>query len=437
MRIIAAVHTAHTIPNSSLWIIDAATGQKNKLETKGDAIYPNWSPNGFRIAYWFVGDGKLGEIATISPATGDITIITEDASTDWNPVWSPDGKYLYFASDRSGNMNFWRVAIDEKTGKISGSPESVPTPSKYCRHLTFSRDGKRIGYVRYESQSNLQTINFDSQTGKTTGEINWVTRGDRELGNPDLSPNGGEFVARYPTRTQEDLVVFNRDGSNWRTLTNDKFLERVPSWSPDGKKIAFHSNRSGKQQIWFISPDGANSQQITFSEKTGVNYAVFSPDGARLAFTEIDDKLLKPFILDLNKSWQEQTPEPLPPIPNYAGSFAVRDWSNDGEKLLVLFFESDGDENGIGIFNLKTSTYEKMTETGSSPVWLNDNRRFIFNDKKGIFLGDSQTKKITEILKPSAYEIQHPNISPDNKTIYFRYLQVEADVWLLDTSENQ
>lgn len=62
-------------------------------------------------------------------------------------------------------------------------------------------------------------------------------------------------------------------------------------------------------------------------------------------------------------------------------------------------------------------------------------RYFIYSDLKGIFLCDSETKKTTEILKPSAYEIQGANISADDKTLYFRYLQVDADVWLIDASQ--
>ena len=66
---VADVATGHTIPNSSLWVIDVETGNKKMLDTKGDAIQPSWSPNGQRIAFWFVKDGRLGELATI-PADG-------------------------------------------------------------------------------------------------------------------------------------------------------------------------------------------------------------------------------------------------------------------------------------------------------------------------------------------------------------------------------
>jgi serine/threonine protein kinase len=430
----AAIHTVHSVPNSSLWVINVADGKKQRLETKGDAIMPNWSPNGDRIAFWFVADGKLPEIATVPASGGEPVVIASDAASNWNPVWSPDGKYLYFASDRSGNMNLWRVAIDEKTGAQLGEPESVPTPSKYCRHITFSRDGKTLAYVRYESQSNVQSIAFDPKTLKISGEINWITRGDRELGNPQLSPNGEQFVARQPTRTQEDLVIFDKNGENWRKLMDDKFRERIPRWSPDGNQIAFHSDRSGKYQIWTINSDGTNLQQITFTDKISATAPVFSPDGLRLAFTEVEDQKQTSLIIDLTKNWSEQSLQTLPPFLEKT-SFSVRDWSPDGKKLLYIYFEPDGDESGIGVFDFETTKYEKMTDYGSTPFWLKDNRHFIFTSRNTVFLCDSNTKKVTELYKVSAYELQHAGISSDNQMLFFRYLQVNADVWLINASE--
>ncbi len=345
----------HIIPNSSLWTIDVETGDKKILDTKGDAIQPNWSPNGKRIAYWFVENGKLGEIATVPADGGEPVIVAKDEAMDWNPVWSPDGKYIYFGSDRGGSMNIWRVAVDEETGKVSGEPEAVRTPSTYIRHLAFSRDGKTIAYIRYETKSNLQSVAFDPKNLKTVGEANMVTSGGNQVSFPALSPNGEEYAIRYPALTQEDIVIFNRDGTNWRNLTNDKFRDRMPRWSPDGKKITFTSDRSGKIQIWMINADGSDLRQITFSEKNGATAPNFSPDGLRMIFSEIDAKYQSPFIIDLTKPWQEQKPVPLPPPPNYKGSYSVWDWSDDGKKLLMFFFESENSENGIYVFDFKTS----------------------------------------------------------------------------------
>jgi eukaryotic-like serine/threonine-protein kinase len=430
------VATNHTVANSSLWIIDIATGEKKLLETGGDAIQPSWSPNGKRIAFWFIEEGKPGEIATIPASGGEPVVIAQNAAMDWNPVWSPDGKFIFFGSDRAGSMNIWRVAVDETTGAATGEPEAVPTPSMYVRQFSFSRDGKTLAYIRYETKSNLRSIAFDPQNLKTVGEPNWITRGNRQVSNPVLSPNREEYVLRYPSITQEDIAIFKKDGSNLRYLTEDKFRDRSPCWSPDGKQIAFASDRSGKYQIWMINADGTDLHQITFTEKIGAVGPIFSPDGLRITFSEINGKTESPFILDLTKTWHRQTPAPLSPPSNYQGSYSVRDWSSDGGKLLLSFFGSENEKNSLRVFDFKTSTYEKMSDFGGSTSWLKDNRHILFEKNNTLFIGDTLTKKITEIYKPESYEIQHAKISSDNRLIYFRYLQVDADVWLLDASQS-
>ena len=434
---VSDVATNHTIPNSQLWTIDIVTGEKKLLETKGDAIQPSWSPNGKRIAFWFVEEGKLGELATIPADGGEPVVIAQSEAMDWNPVWSPDGRYIFFGSDRKGNMNIWRVPVDEETGKATGEPEFISSPALYIRNFAFSRDGKMLAYIRYETQSNLKAVGFDPKSLQTVGEAEFITGGNKQISTPALSPNGTEFVIRHPALTQEDLVIFDRDGSNWRNLTDDKFRDRLPRWSPDGKTIAFSSDRSGKFQIWMINADGSNLRQITFSEKTGASSPVFSPDGKRLAFSEIVGKRSTPFILDLSKTWQEQKPVPLPPLPDYQGSYPVRDWSDDGDKLLLLTYQNPDDEQGTFVYSLKTGTYEKMTDSGSYPVWLADSRHFMFDKQYSLVICDTLTKQTREIYKIPTYALQHADISTDNSLIYFRYLQVDADVWLLDLSQKQ
>jgi Tol biopolymer transport system component len=116
--------------NSRIWAVNVATGER-RLVTKEDSVQPHWSPHGVRIAYQGRRKAAQRDIWTIPAGGGEPVEVTNDAATDWNAVWSPDGKYLYFASDRGGSMNLWRVPIEEQTGKVLGQPEAVTTPSAY------------------------------------------------------------------------------------------------------------------------------------------------------------------------------------------------------------------------------------------------------------------------------------------------------------------
>lgn len=416
---------------SALWIVNVGTGAKRLLTTL-DAMQPSWSPGGKRIAFWFLPP-SIGrrDIATISRHGGEPVVITKGAATNWNPVWSPDGRFLYFVSDRAGNMNFWRVAIDEESGEALSEPEAVVTPSKFSRHLGFSRDGKRMIYVQTENRSNIHAAEFNPIAEQLTGEPFWITRGDREIVRPELSADGRHFVARLSRRTQDDIVTINRDGTNWLNLTNDKYFDRYPRWSPDGKRVAFASDRSGGYEIWMINVDGTNLRRVTFdSPKEGTSFPVWSPDGTKLSFRRAGVSS----IIDSNKSWSEQNPQPLPPLDNPEDRFVIWDWSPDGAKLAIQF---GGTKAGSGYYAFATKRYEIVTKLESTPSWLPDSRRFIFAHDDGIFITDTETKDTRKIYSRPFEQVRSASVSRDGRLLYFTALSTESDIWMLDLSSAQ
>ena len=413
--------TRNTWP-SALWIANVETGEKRFL-CENDAMMPSWSPNGNRIAFWFMPPSAgRSDIATISRNGGELEVVTKDASTNWNPVWSPDGKFLYFASDRSGNMSFWRVAIDEETGKVQGEAEVVSTPATFNRHLSFSRNGRRMIYVQTDQQSNIQAINFNGE--KTVGEPFWITRGDRHIVRPELSPDGTRFVMRVSRRTQDDIIVVSRDGTQWRDLTNDKFFDRYPRWSPDGKRIAFTSDRGGRYEIWMLDADATNLRQLTFNTPGDTSFPLWSPDGTQILFRSN----LVNSILDVNKPWSEQNLRLLPMAPDNQ-RFVAWDWSPDGKRLVGNL---SGPPLVVAVYSFETNQYEKLTEFGSSAMWLPDSTRFVFVFDNKLYLGDVKTKRVREIFSFGEDEIRSVDVSPDGKLVYYSAYNSESDIWLLD-----
>ncbi|MFY9552042.1 MAG: protein kinase, partial [Thermoanaerobaculia bacterium] len=119
---------------SELWAVEIGTGKTRKIFAE-DAIQPSVSPHGLRIAYWALPTGgSQRDIWTIpykGLAAGEKPVaVTQDAAIDWNPVWAPDGRSLYFLSNRDGAMNLWSVPIDEATGKPLGPAEPQRLPAR-------------------------------------------------------------------------------------------------------------------------------------------------------------------------------------------------------------------------------------------------------------------------------------------------------------------
>ena len=409
---------------STLWIANVDTGAR-RLLCENDAMQPSWSPNGDRVAFWFMHPSSgRSDIATVSRNGGPVEVITKDDATEWNPVWSPDGKFLYFASDRSGNMSFWRIAIDERTGKVDGEAEAVSTPATFNRHLSFSRDGRRMIYVQTDQKSNIQAVKFDQKTEKSVGQPFWMTRGDRQMERPELSPDGSRFVMRLQRRTQDDIVVVNRDGSNWRDLTDDIFFDRYPRWSPDGKRIAFASDRGGRYEIWLLDADSANFRQLTFNSPGDTTFPLWSPDGNQIAYRSNFVNT----VLDVNKSWTEQNLRTLPTPPKDQ-RFLATDWSPDGKRLIGSL---SGPPSHVAAFSFESNQYEKLAEFGRGPAWLPDSTRFIFFFKDTIYMSDLKTKQVREVFKSGEDEIRSVDISTDGELLYFTIYSSESDIWLLD-----
>ena len=418
-----------------LWIINLETGARREI-SKTEASFPAWSPSGKRIAFWFY-TGTFGrrDIATISASGGEPIIVAKDfAVSNWNPVWSPDGRFLYFVSSKGGNMNFWRVAVDETSGAVSGEPEPVVAPAKYSRHLNFSRDGKRMIYVQTNNQSNIQGADFDMKTLKITREPSWITQGDREIARAELAPDGTRFVMRVIKRTQDDVMTVSRDGRDWRDVTDDAPFDRYVRWSPDSRQLAFGSDRGQEGgNIWISNSDGTNLRQITFPDARhpGYGFPVFAPDGRRLSI----NSEAQTYFLDLTKNWNEQTPTPLAASEGVTG-FVGWDWSPDGKKLAGTIHE--GDRRALGYYSLETNTYQKLIESNSYiPSWLPDSRHILYSTDNKIFLLDTQTKKSREIYASPNLQLRSPFVSRDGRLLYFTAYSAESDIWLLDLSPNQ
>jgi serine/threonine protein kinase/Tol biopolymer transport system component/Tfp pilus assembly protein PilF len=420
---------------SQLWAINTRTNER-RLITEGDALQPTWSPHGQRIAYWSRPSraGQRESIWTIPASGGEAIAVTNGATTDLNPVWSPDGKYLFFSSNRGGSINIWRVAIDENSGGVMQQAEAVTTIGAVTSalHLSFSRDGRRLAYIAQEEIRNLRKVSFDPSAGKVALAPVSITRGSMQLWFPDVSPDG-EWLTCQSMGNQRHIFIMRTDGSEVRDLTEDTFSHFWPRWSPDGKRIAFSSRRSGNYEIWSINRDGSGLQQLTRDHGSpGAHYSPWSPDGKHIAYS-VHVPRNECILFEPDKAWNEQKLEYLPPLGDASISFEGWSWSPSGKKLAGIRHLPNGVHSGIGIYDLESKSYDWFTDFGDWPVWLNDDRRLLFVSEGKIFLFDTRTRKHQQILTVTDQDVDigSPGLSPDNRTLYFTFVAAEADIWLM------
>ena len=411
---------------AQLWVVPSSgLGEIGSLTKQADAVQPRWSPSGKRIAFWGLRNGGQRDIWTIAAdAKGEPVpvAVTDDPAMDWDPVWSPDGCSLYFASERGGSMNLWRVAIDETSGRPLGEPEPVTTPSRTSGSISFSRDGRQMMYVSSDRRSSIMRFGFDPVAGKVLEPPRPVFQASRVIYTQQISPDG-RSVAFSTLGGQEDLFVVHSDGTGYRQITDDAFRDRGPQWSPDGTRIAFYSDRSGRYETWAIRPDGSGRpEQLTKTTGPSRWDSEWSPDGKRLATTDG----VKTWIEDLSLPLGQRTAEPLPPL---AGGHALvpRSWSPDGSTLAgdLAFDISPGSVTLLYSFARKA--YDALPEGRGTPAWLRDSQRLLVARHDRLVLLDTRTGRATTVLPVLA---QGLSLSADDRWVSYIEPHLEADVWM-------
>jgi serine/threonine protein kinase/Tol biopolymer transport system component len=413
---------------SQLWTVDVISGAKRLLSAV-DGVQPSWSPHGQRIAYWGIPSGGGRRVVWTIPADGGEPVAAvNDDHINWNPVWSPDGRFLYFVSDHSGSMNLWRVPIDEATGRTGGEPQPITPSSQSLGLLSLSHDGRRIVYATDEQKSNLERRALDPLSHRISSEVTAVTQGSRVVLSSSPSPDGKWVVFDIST-PQEDLFLVRSDGTGEvRQLTNDPAKDRIPNWLDD-QRIVFYSNRTGnKYGIWTIRRDGSELQRVPYDVPEGLFTPVASPDGRRVVATPGH---LNAALIDLSPPRKGGLQ--LLPSPGEGMVFAVSSWSPDGRYLAGALEQAGGASiPGVVVYSFATGRYERLTTQGTIPVWLHDGHTLLYLQDGKIFELDMRSKASRLVLAPppnSAFKSL--SVGPDDRALYTVHVSEEGDVWML------
>lgn len=221
------------------------------------------SPDGRRVVYSSARNGNV-DLYVAAAGGSNATNVTHSPAWDDYPSWSPDGTQLVFASNRDGPWKIFTMSADgAKLRKLTdgGAWDTMPA---------WSPDGTRIAFASdrgYRFQ--IYTINADGSG------LRAVTTHPHSSYFPAWSPDGRWLVYqtyRDESALRDDDAIQDRDyelfissaaGGPPRQLTDNRFADVQPAWSPDGKHIAFASDRSGSFQIWQIDAAGGDARAIT------------------------------------------------------------------------------------------------------------------------------------------------------------------------------
>lgn len=297
------------------------------------------SPNEDRIAYSSGTNERLHIFVMPIDGGQPVQVTSDEEASDENPFWLPDGERIIYSSKRGGIFQTWIAYLDER------KPEPINLGFSDTLISDVASDGGKILFYQSREESDLWRVKIDrkSETQITSDYslelwsdvspdgksivfqsateskhllegsilIRSITAEQQKIApngfSPTFSPDGRKVAFLRETNNLSNLWITDKNGADERQLTTDGiWFDRyslVPynrlqvkdySWSPDGNNLIYCAEKDGLWNVWHVAADGANAPQpITTNTDADVKFScpLFAPDGKRIAYTSSTVKL--------------------------------------------------------------------------------------------------------------------------------------------------
>ena len=405
-------------PHTSMWLRDASL--EGHLPTLQDLSYDRVFPYYFGHAMWAYigekwGDEAIGQLLQASLTGGvegafkrTLGITLDDLVSEWRdavqttylpqladhyrarriaqpvltekrsegtlhiaPALSPDGHDIAYFSEKNSFFVDLYLA-DAETGKVKRRLVKSTLNSNYesLRFInsagSFSPDGRYFAIAaKHKDRDDLVILDVkkDEEVRRIRIPLNGLT-------TPTWSPDGKQLAFTGYDGGISDLFVVNLDGSNLHRLTNDKYADLQPSWSPDGKTIAFTTDRGsatdfaqltfGRMRIGLFHLDKGTIDILDHMDQGKNIDPAWAPDGRSLAFVSDRNGISNIFLYDLSDGKIYQLTDVYTGVSGITPFSPSLSWAHEADRLAFAYYE-DGEYNVYAVDNprsLKRQPYQ-------------------------------------------------------------------------------
>jgi Tol biopolymer transport system component/DNA-binding winged helix-turn-helix (wHTH) protein len=388
-RLVAAPAASHGGPDDQcgIYVKQIRGGPPVRL-TSGETDYiPAWSPDDRYIAFGRLQEGTIMLVPSIGGPERTIAKMDWKPGAGWSGIsWTPDAKWLVVSTRESPNEPYGIWLLSVETGerhRLLSPPAATSSTQQYAPgdfYGTLSPDGRTLAFARTSGTwlFNLYTVRLTrdfrpqgkpellaGQSYPSVKGIAWASNRDIVYGagshitnarlwrmqvggrSPELlswTAIGSSMPTVAPAQRLLAYAAYSATGRLWRMdlrtgqrriISDSRHWQQLPQYSPDGRKVAFQSDRSGQDEVWTCDAqgqaDGTNCQQLTFFQGPQCGTPRWSPDGRWITLDSRVEGSPQIYVIasDGGKPRRVTGGEAQNQLPS---------WSSDGK---WIYFESD------------------------------------------------------------------------------------------------
>jgi Tol biopolymer transport system component len=427
-----------------IYLRAAVGGAATKLVDARWPSYLVWSPDGRRLAYvcdnaWYVySTAMLGNIAPSTIWVADVsakraTQVTGATHLNAAPAWRADGRALFFVSGQGGGRDIYQLMLG-RDGAARGTPARLTTGAN-AHTVSVSADGTRLVYTALDTRSNVWLADILPNGTTPFSQARAVTNENQVVEALAVSPDGRWLAFDSNREGPQHIYKIDLAGGEPVQLTRDSWDDFNPSWSGDGRWIAFHSLRRGNRDVHVMSADGTDVRDVTRDPGHEMGPAL-SPSGREVLY--IADRSGR-WELHVNQRADDGTWSAARQLTR---NFGYRGrWSPDGRRVAYLSLAdttlhvtgADG-SNGRLVFD-----GHMLGLTPQSVAFGRDTAALFFSaiDRDGRYgfytlpYGGGPPRPVLTFDDP-ARQPRRPEFDTDGRRLFFTIATDESDVWLLE-----